>query len=171
MEYPVPRHLRALLRIDTKHSNAAHIGGTVVCKCGCERFGILHNADAPYDDSLPYGAHPGMKIKGICADCGAAHLLLDAAVHGYDGFVCHDYKSALDSSLTPLQCGKCGAGTFGIRLDIEAEDREQFIAECVSDAPDEFVPEDYVDAFGWITVTVTCDACHRKDTWIDLETA
>lgn len=171
MEYPVPRHLRGILRIDTKHSDAEQIRGDVVCKCGCERFRILHNADAPYNESLPYGEHDGMKIKGICADCGAALLLLDAAIHGYDGFVCHDYKSAPESSLSPLKCSKCGQDIFGVRLDIEAEDKEQFIEECVSDAPDEFAPEDYVDAFGWITVTVTCDACHAKDDWIDLELA
>ena len=41
--------------------------------------------------------------------------------------------------------------------------------ECVAEYPYEFAPEDFVDAFNWITVTVQCDACNNVDEWINFE--
>lgn len=167
--YPLPRHLEGILEIDEKRSDMSEILGETVCPCGCRFFEIFQNEDAEYDSSKPYGEQDGMKINAICTGCGRTLLLFDQALHGYDGFVCHDFVTARDESLTPLKCFKCGRGVFSVTIGIESEDKEQFIEECVNDAPDEFEPEDYVDAFGWITVDVLCKNCGCKNDWISLE--
>lgn len=168
-KYPIPTHLKEILDVDESCSDQNDVDGKIVCTCGCEKFRIMQNEDAEYDDSLPYGEQDGMKINAICEKCGKTLLLFDQATQGYDGFVCHDYKTAPDEKLTPLRCKKCGKEVFRVKLGIEVEDRAQFIEECVADAPDEFAPEDYVDAFNWITVDFLCEDCKNADEWISLE--
>lgn len=83
------------------------------------------------------------------------HLLFDQAKQGYDGFVCHDLVSANYENLELFQCESCVSEAYIIKFDIEAEDLEQFIEECVTEFPEEFSPEDYVDAFNWIVIILT----------------
>lgn len=57
-------------------------------------------------------------------------------------------------------------------MNIEAEDKEQFIQEVVKDEPDKFSAEDYVDAFNGIGLDIRCRHCgafHKN--WIALETS
>lgn len=169
MEYPIPTHLRDIFKVDEQHSDQTELRGKIVCPCGCEIFKIMHNEDREWDDSLPYGEQVGLKINTICVKCNQTLLLFDQATQGYDGFVCYDFKTASDDSLSSLTCEKCGVSMFHVKLVIEVEDKEQFMEECVADAPDAFKPEDYVDAFNWITVTVRCAACDYENDWIDLE--
>lgn len=169
MEYPIPTHLKDILKVNAQRSDEETLVGSIVCTCGSEVFGIMQNEDGEWDDSLPYGEQDGLKINAVCVKCHKKLLLFDAATQGYDGFVCHGSKTAPDDSLTPLKCEKCGVNMFRVNVMIEVEDKEQFIEECVADAPDEFKPEDYVDAFGWIVVNLRCAACGLEDDWIDLE--
>lgn len=167
--YPIPTHLIHILKADTKHSDMHNINGEIVCTCGCEQFQIMQNEDAEYDSTIPYGEQEGIKINAICEKCGKTLLLFDQATQGYDGFVCHDFKTAKDESLTRLTCRKCGQDVFQVRMCIEVEDQEQFIEECVMEYPDEFSEDNYVDAFNWITVTLHCVNCDDKNEWINLE--
>lgn len=167
MEYPVPTHLKNILKVnDYDQSN---LYGSVVCPCGCDIFRIYHNEDREFDDTLPYNEQYGLKFKAECTKCGAVHLIFDQAVQGYDGLVCGDCKSAPDDTLHPLTCKKCGTDRFELDIYIEVEDKEQFIEECVSEYTDKFTPDDYVDAFDWITITTTCDKCGDVDEWVSLE--
>lgn len=167
--YPIPTHLVHILKVDESCSDMHNINGKIVCACGCEQFRLMQNEDAEYDSTIPYGEHEGIKINAICDNCEKKLLLFNQAIHGYDGFVCHDYKTAKDESLTLLKCRKCGQHIFNVKLSIEAEDYEQFIEECVDEYPDEFTNENYVDAFNWITITLHCLNCGDKNEWIDLE--
>ena len=55
-------------------------------------------------------------------------------------------------------------------MEIEVEDREQFIEECVEFEPERFVPDDYVDAFNWIVISAECAECgDYREKWVDLE--
>ena len=168
-KYPIPTHLKNIFEIDENLSDMNNISGKIVCNCGCEKFRIMQNEDMEYDSSLPYGEQDGIKVIAVCEKCGKTLLLFDQATQGYDGFVCHDCKTASDESLTPLKCKKCGEGAFGVKMEIEVEDKEQFIEECVNEYPDEFSPEDFVDAFNWITVNIHCENCENEDEWISLE--
>lgn len=167
--YPIPTHLKNIFEIDESLSDMNNLSGKVVCNCGCAKFRIMQNEDKEYDSSLPYGEQDGIKINAVCEQCGKILLLFDQATQGYDGFVCHDCKTASDESLTPLTCKKCGERVFSVKMEIEVEDQEQFIEECVTDNPDEFSPEDFVDAFNWIVVNIHCESCENEEEWIDLE--
>jgi len=167
--YPVPNHLKSILKVDEDLSDMHDLDGKIVCTCGCQKFRIMHNNDRKYDDSLNYREQDGLKINAICSKCGKKHLLFDEATQGYGGFVCHDHKTADDKTLTGLKCKKCGADMFSVMIGIEAEDKEQFIEECVTEYPDEFSLEDFIDSFDWITITVRCESCGNVDEWISLE--
>ena len=112
---------------------------------------------------MPYSEQDGLKINLICQTCERKHLLFDQAAQGYDGFVCHDCKTVKDEKLKILKCEKCCADTFSVMLEIEAENKEQFIEECVMEYPDEFSADDYVDVFNWIVVTVQCSECSNTE--------
>lgn len=168
-KYPIPTHLVNILKVNEKHSDLRTINGRIICNCGCEKFRIMQNEDREYDSTLPYGEEDGMKITAVCEDCRKTMLLFDEATQGYNGFVCHDCKTAKDESLSLLKCKKCGEHAFKVIMGIEAEDQEQFIEECVEESPEEFVPEDFVNAFNWITVTVQCTSCCSEDEWVSLE--
>lgn len=168
-KYPIPTHLKDILDVDEACSDIHNIEGKIVCSCGGEKFRLLQNEDYKCSDFLPYGEMDGIKIKSICEKCGKIYLLFNQATQGFDGFVCHDFKTASDDKLTSLKCEKCGKEVFSVKLGIEVEDKEQFIEECVTVNPDEFSPEDFVNAFNWITVDVCCDGCKKEREWISLE--
>ena len=58
-----------------------------------------------------------------------------------------------------------------IETEQQRKDREtrQFIEECVEEFPEDFSPEDYIDAFNWIVISLTCDKCNEKKELVNLE--
>ena len=167
--YPIPTHLKNTFEIDENESNNYAISGKIVCNCGCNKFKIYHNMNREYNHSVPYSEQEGLKILIRCIECEKEHLLFDQATQGHDGFVCHDLVSANNDHLELFQCGSCMSEAFIIKVDFEAEDLEQFIEECVTEFPEEFSPEDYVDAFNWIVITLTCNECNEIIELVNLE--
>lgn len=167
--YPIPTHLKNILEIDENESNNYVISGKIVCDCGCNKYNIYHNKNREYNYSVPYREQEGLKIVIRCIECEKEHLLFDQATQGYGGFVCHDLKSADNERLELFQCESCMAEAFLIKVDIEVEDFEQFIEECVTEFPEEFSPEDYVDAFNWIVISLICNECDKIIEWVNLE--
>ena len=108
-------------------------------------------------------------ITAKCSKCGDTELLFDQAKHGYDGFVCHSFRSADKNALKHVKCEKCGGEIFSADISIEVEEKEQFIEECVNEYPEEFSEEDFADAFGWFTLTAKCAKCGLNNEVIDLE--
>lgn len=162
MKYPVPTHLREIYKLDMDKTEPDWLFGKLQCTCGCGQFRMLHNNCEDREHSL--------KLQADCAGCGKRWLVLDEALQGYDGFVCHDGSSAPDSELRGYFCPSCGQMHVTVTLAIEPEDFEQFREEILSEYPDEFTAEDYVDAFGWITVSLACTACGcQENGWVDLE--
>lgn len=169
MDHPIPTHLKNIFKVNENKTDGSDLNGDIVCECGCEHFSVLHNEDRKYDEALSYDEQYGLKVVAICNNCGRKHLIFDEASQGYSGFVCGEFRTAPDDSLTELVCSKCGTAVFSLTLDIETEDKEQFIEECVNEYPDRFSPDDHIDAFDWITITVCCQNCALKDEWISLE--
>ena len=172
MGYPIPTHLKTIFKVNEAESNKDNLNGKIVCECGCDCFSIFHNLDRKYDKSLRYNEQDGLKVIAVCKNCKKKHLIFDEATQGYNGYVCRDCITAQDESLVKLMCKKCGSEIFSMVVEIELEDKEQFIEECVSIEPDRFTPDDYIDAFDWITIDVTCKNCGEEDSdWISLELA
>ena len=168
-DFPIPTHLKSILKVDESLSDIRNLDEKIVCNCGCETFKITHNNDREYNESLSYSEQDGLKINIFCSNCNKKYLLFNQAKQGYDGFVCHECKTANDNTLTALKCKKCGSDIFSVTLGIEVEDKEQFIEECVNEFPDDFTSEDFVNAFNWIVVTIKCCNCGDVDEWINLE--
>lgn len=169
MNYPIPTHLKNILIVNESETDSSNLNGKIVCDCGCEHFSILHNEDREYDSKLKYWEQDGLKVVAVCDKCKKKHLVFDEATQGYNGLVCGDCKTASDDSLTYLKCPKCGSDIFSMTIDIEIEDKEQFIEECVNEYPDRFSPEDYIDSFDWITINIRCKKCAYEYEWISLE--
>ena len=167
--FPIPTHLKNILQLDENKSNKEEVAGKIVCSCGCKKFHIYHNINREYDHSIPYSEQDGLKVLIKCPECENSYILFDEATQGYNGFVCHDCKTANDENLEIFKCESCGANSFKIDVDIEAEDYEQFIEECVEEFPEDFSPEDYIDAFNWIVISLTCDKCNEKKELVNLE--
>lgn len=148
------------------------IDGSLKCTCGCEKFSFRNFANYYNAQPCVFPKNDGFAfvIKVVCADCNKNWVVMDLSKHGYDGFVCRNGLSVDESELKKYLCPKCGKEYFLVKVGIEAEDKEQFIEECVSEYPDEFSPDDYIDAFNWITVSVKCCNCEMTcEEWISLE--
>lgn len=167
--YPVPTYLKSFFKVNETVSNISNLEGEIICDCGCTNFKIKHNKNRKYNVALPYAEQEGLKIIVICKNCDKQILLFDEATQGFNGFVCHDCRSAQFETLQLLSCKNCSGSIFSIKLIIEVEDKEQFIEECVSEYPDKFCPDDFVDAFNWIVVTTHCNKCGHVNEWINLE--
>ncbi len=170
MQYPIPTHLKKIL-IPTRYEDQQLIGN-IRCTCGCNTFALKVYADMSSGQPCVCEKNNGFAfaIGAVCTACSTDWLLLDFAKHGYDGFVCKEHVPVMPEELVPCQCPKCGGNVFCIETEIEVEDKTQFLEECVEDCPDEFKPEDYVDAFGWIVMNIHCRECGcRQKGWVDLE--
>ena len=169
MNYPIPTHLKSIFRVNENNTDTSILSGSIICNCGCEYFSILHNENRQYDETLDYSEQDGLKVVAICNHCHKKHLIFDEATQGYNGLVCNNFKTAPDNRLIDFICYKCKSTIFSISLAIEIEDKKQFIEECVNEYPDKFSPDDYVDAFDWMTINVCCQKCSKKIKWISLE--
>lgn len=162
MKFLIPTHLQSIYHLDMDKSESDFLTGRIKCTCGCVSFRMVHNNDEDREHSL--------MLKLICTDCEKEWLLLDEATQGYGGFVCHDGETAPESKLHDYVCPTCGKNHAAVQVEIEPEDYEQFQEEIVEEYPDEFKPSDFVDAFGWITVSLHCTECGtRENGWVDLE--
>ena len=169
MEYPIPTHLKHLLKVDMSKSDSNYLSGSIVCECGCDRFSIQHNENRKYDPQIPFDEQDGLKVIVNCKECEKEYVLFDESKHGFNGFVNEDCRTASNDSLKELSCKTCGSRYFFVNVGIEAEDKNQFVEECVNEFPERFTAEDYVDSFDWITITLCCANCNESVDWIDLE--
>lgn len=157
MDLPIPTHLQPFLTPVGGKNSEFEVTGKIVCPCGCEKFQVFESN----------GCHI---VKLICGQCGEEILILDSGKHGWDGFVCKD--DFLDRTL-PFQkygCPRCKEDIFGVTVRISSQGKEDFQEECLSN-DDSFSEENWVDAFEWITISLSCEKCSFKDAdWVDLET-
>jgi hypothetical protein len=99
-------------------------------------------------------------LRADCPKCNALHLLFDSHFHGWDGFICHDKeKAALPRpELKAWRCLGCGGEEHKLVMKFTGESLEDF----EENAGEEFGPESWPDAFGWITVDTTCVECGKR---------
>jgi len=169
MSAPVPAHLTHLLTVT---GSDGWLTGKIACPCGHEWGKLRVVADVVNGGRLlrTKETESGffLRVEWVCAHCGESHLLFDRGLHGYDGFVCGDGERAPAELLEEFVCPQCG-GPFSAELALEVFDREEWSEEVSDD--DRFSDEDYVNAFGWITLSLTCQSCGRSlERILDLET-
>lgn len=172
--HPIPTHLKQIYHIDEETTQEYSLDGDIVCTCGCKDLKIKTFSDqSRYRDALSikeYNNDYALVIKAECKGCQKSWLIFDLSKHGYDGFVCHQGVEVSDTKLREYKCVECQNNMFNMKIGIEVEDKEQFIEEVVSFELGKYTEEDYVDAFNWIDISLTCSCCKRKfEGWVNLE--
>jgi len=105
-------------------------------------------------------------------NCIKEFLIFDDSKHGWNGFVCHDGVTAPDNELKPWGCLKCTGDIHSVKICIMSQGKQDFIEEVgIVNEESEFSENDWVEAFEWITIGLTCFGCGYGDKkWIDYET-
>lgn len=96
-------------------------------------------------------------------------LLFDSGKHGWNGYVCKDDFLNRELPFKQYHCSKCKEDTFKIKVHISSQGKQDFVEECVSNE-DSFSPDEWVDGFEWIKVSLTCKNCEEEEQWADVET-
>ena len=157
MDYPIPKHLQSFFTLTGEENSEFNATGIIHCSCNCEQFEIWESNDRNI-------------VKLVCKQCGKEIIIFDSGKHGWDGFVCGD--DYLDRSLPykKYKCPDCGQDGFKVSVKISSQGKQDFLDECIAN-DDSFTPDDWVDGFEWITISVFCTTCSFKEKdWVDLET-
>lgn len=171
---PIPDHLKKFLQVDLEKSEGNELAGKLCCPCDGEKFkvSVFAIGEEGFPEVGSYQDDYAFVIRAMCATCGEDWLVFDLSKHGYDGFVCHEGVSVPDSALKGINCSGCHGENFMVSLVIQIEDKEQFLEEIVQDDPFSFKKDDYVNAFGWIEISLKCGDCQQEiPAWVSLETA
>lgn len=171
---PIPKHLKNILIVGENDYDENNLEGKIQCTCGCRdiKLKIYAEEHSNHISVNKYKGDYGLRIAGVCSSCQNTFDIFDMAKHGYDGFVCQNGKSVEDIDLKKYYCSGCKNDTVEVEIGLELEDQQQFNEEVVYEEPDKFKPEDYVEAFNWITISLRCSKCGKtiKD-WVSFETA
>jgi len=157
MKLPIPTHLQNILIPIGESNSEREVTGKIRCTCGGEAFALRESNGRQI-------------VNAVCKACGREHLLFDQGKHGWDGFVCGADFLDREQPLQPYPCPECKKESFGIVMRISSEGEQDFAEELLSH-DGSFAREDWVNAFAWITVSLSCEECgHTDSEWLDLET-
>lgn len=107
-----------------------------------------------------------------CAKCGKEWVIFDYTKHGYNVLVSKNEVRIPDNLIEEWYCPKCRGNLFTVKITIEPEDQEQFVEDVVTGENRNRSADDYIEAFGWIMIDLTCKKCsHEIERWVDLETS
>jgi hypothetical protein len=172
---PIPKHLKNIL-VPIRKNNENSFSGFLKCKCGNDLdFKILYPGETKvYKNDIitvvkEYNNNFYFIIKVICLKCNENYLLFDNNLHGWDGFVCHDYNKPIypDSELQLWKCTNCNSYNHNLIISINSQGKQDFIDEAGSD----FNVDDWVEAFDWITISIKCNNCKKEiKEWVSYET-
>lgn len=170
---PIPKHLESILQ-PFDNSNENEVTGKITCSCGSERFKIKIVGDDSFFD-----IEKVIKVQEIlehfylivyveCIKCSKNHLIFDKDFHGWNGFICEIASKHLKRpKLKDWNCPKCKNSNHSVSLTIQSEGKDDFKEE----AGDEFDKDDWVEAFSWITINLSCKSCNEiNEEWISNET-
>ena len=154
---PIPMHLQDIM-IPVGNSNSElEVTGIIKCPCGSEIFEIWESNDRQL-------------VKIVCKECKTEYILFDSGKHGWNGFVCGDDFLDREMPFEKHLCSECAEDVFGVVVRISSQGKEDFKEECLSN-DDAFTLEDWVNAFEWITISLSCKKCVLSDKeWLTLET-
>lgn len=157
MDFPVPVHLQSNFKPIGNENDEYEVKGSIHCLCGSESFEIWESNDRNI-------------IRLKCKQCGEEFILFDSGKHGWNGFVCKDDFNDRECPFSQYVCEECEHDSFKICVTISSQGKDDFMEECVSN-DDSFTIDDWVNAFEWITVSLSCENCTFEDSkWLDMET-
>lgn len=174
---PIPAHLRDIFHPIGENNSEYEVSGIIRCRCNSESFHLLTFSE--YEDGTiglaGYGDKFGLVVKATCAACHARYTLFDDSCHGYNGVIVRDDHTLTvpDHMLKPWDCAVCEESAYTINMTLQSMGREEFITELqIAEGNTGFAPEDWLNAFDWIFITLNCHKCgHRHENWLDHECA
>ncbi|GAB5517721.1 hypothetical protein [Rhodopirellula baltica] len=171
---PTPSHLSDCIRRPSADNDEEPLVAPVACPCGSEQFTFLYpgqtagDADNPYPVVATIDGKYFLVLRAAC-ECGQSHLLLDADLHGWNGYVCRAVAQASlpRPDLVPWSCVSCGGTTHKLTVRVSTHGEIDFAEETDG----EFPPETWPDGFSWFSLDTECVDCgHTSDSLIDYET-
>lgn len=173
MLLPIPDHLKEIFHPLGEENNEFSVTGELVCTCGCSTFSLEYEGQVRdgYLCEVNRGGHFHLAVYARCQDCGKEYLVFDENQHGWNGFVAGEEVPPL-----PIRelyaCKSCKENASRLVVGIESQGKEDFLEESGYGEPGcPFGEEDWVNAFEWITLSITCQKCGEKlPNWLDAET-
>ena len=157
MDLPIPKHLQEIIYPIGMKNSEFEVTGEVRCTCGCKSFEIWESNDRQL-------------VKTVCENCKKEYLLFDSGKHGWNGFVCGDDFLDREMPLKQYGCSKCKEYDFSIVICISSQGKADFEEDCLLN-DDSFTLNDWINAFDWITISLSCKKCGATDRkWLDFET-
>lgn len=157
MVFPIPTHMQSILFPVGSNNREFEVTGKIKCPCGSEVFEVWESNDRQI-------------VKVVCEQCKKEFVVFDSGKHGWNGFVCEDDFLDRDLPFKQYLCSKCNKEFFGVTVHISSQGKDDFKEECLSN-DDSFTLEDWVNAFDWITISLSCEKCRLVcEGWLDFET-
>ena len=102
-------------------------------------------------------------IKVACCKCNKEYLVFDSHAHGWDGYICRYLpERPLEIQADNFHCGNCNSIEFSFKIIISSQGQNNFIGELAEEIKNgKFTKEDWVNAFEWITMDLTCLRCGK----------
>ena len=171
---PIPKHLKEILKISGQINSEFEVTGKIVCNCGCENFAVKYVGDnSEYETEniikvIEIDENWYLIVEVECINCRSLHLIFDDDFHGWNGFVCGELSKKLERPKSRnWKCNKCTNTSHSISIKINSGGKQDFIEETQG----EFVENEWVEAFSWITISTECKGCNEKNKeWISYET-
>jgi len=162
---PIPTHIKNILIPDKKNSTHLKVIGELRCTCKSKVF----YTKTPVENSIVDGSY----VKVACCNCYQEYLVFDSHAHGWDGYICR-YLPERPSELQIInfRCDDCNSIKFNIKVIISSQGLNDFVSELAEEIKNgKFVKEDWVNAFEWISMDLTCLGCGKEyPQFIDYET-
>ncbi|VTR98670.1 Uncharacterized protein OS=Aneurinibacillus aneurinilyticus ATCC 12856 GN=HMPREF0083_00370 PE=4 SV=1 [Tuwongella immobilis] len=174
----LPRHLVNCLSHNVNRLDDFRFETDFICRCGSTLFRWY--TVGRYGESDPFRrplsilieGKPCFRIENECIKCNHRCLVFDSQIHGWNGFICRNEHLARISrpTLDLWKCTVCFAAGQSARIGIASEGESDF-NEFLQSFGDRFNPDDWVDAFGWIHISLRCPDCKTDiPGWVDYET-
>lgn len=170
-----PKHLQNIIDPNTTYlQEDSLLHGELCCTCGEKKFSVQIFALAQENNVLvkEYEGQYALYIVMRCAKCGKEWVIFDYTKHGYNALVSKNEVQISDKLIEEWYCPECRENLFTVKITIELEDQEQFVEDVVIGEYSDMSADDYIEAFGWIIIDLTCENCsHEMKGWVDLETS
>jgi hypothetical protein len=173
-----PRHLAECLSKNAIQHDEFRAETDFECRCASKVFrwytvGRVVEGDPMHRPrGIDLNGIPFFRIESECLHCKRKYFVFDDHYHGWNGFICRRerWAGAPRPEMHLWHCPRCKIAGQSGRLGIASEGYNDF-AECLRDFGYNFKQEDWVDAFGWFYVSLTCQGCQTHTPgWVDYET-
>jgi len=171
---PAPTHLLGITDQRPEDCTPTEFVADLHCPCGGREFSLLYPGATQEWNGKVYPCTAQIDdrfyflVRARCAACNDEHLVFDRDFHGWDGFVVHDESQAATPRppLVPWQCSRCNSLAHRATVRVFGESQAFVMSESDGQVP----PDQWQDAFGWITIETECVECGLgREDWVSYE--